>query len=152
MNNKVICLELLRNCTDAAKILFRAINGYIETGKNKANIAYRLSVLDYSILNLLNEMFPDKVEEITEEARLIRADHYLSHVLRRLDRWNDKGVFWIKCGQESAPPNFVGHKDDYEIIGDLILRTIDESDRNERLMDEIVDYVNKRMASDDWRE
>lgn len=150
MNNRERYLEKLQSCYSDAQSLFLTINKYIETGKNKINIAYRLSIFDYSILNLLEEIFPDEVEEITEEARLSRTDHYLRRGLKRLDDVHDRGFFWIKCGETGEISHFVGHEDDYKIIGDLILNRMYESDDNNgQLMNKIVSYVNDRMAADD---
>ena len=150
MNNRERYLEKLRSCYGDVQSLFLTINKYIETGKNKINIANRLSAFDYSILNLLDEIFPNEVEEIMEEAQLSRTDHYLRRGLKKLDDVRDRGVFWIKCGEAGETSHFVGYEDDYKIIGDLILNRMDESDDNNgQLMDKIVSYVNDRMATDD---
>lgn len=148
--------ELLKGCKNTAAILLNRLEEFINVNQRNSG-GYVISCLigrfEYKLNSLLKEMFPDEIQkEISDDNRLNRACHYLGYVFRRLDYNRDEAVFWIKSGNFKMDPHFVGDKDEYEIIGDLILKTMDESDRNERLMEEIVEYVNKRMASDNWRE
>lgn len=134
--------------------LLKELKGFVDNGEkpDKYVVSKLISQFEYSLSTLLREIFPDDVEEISDESRLSRASYYLGHVLRRLDRNRDEAVFWIKSGPFRMDTNFVGGGADYKIVGDMILARMNEMCDDGEYIRNLTSYLNDRMADDDWRD
>ena len=151
--------EKYKSCENSAAVLFERLKKIIDNG-SKDSDGYAISALmgqfEHNLNTLLREIFPDEVRrDISDESRLNKVCHYLGYVSRRLDHSRDEGVFWIKSGSSEMEPYFLGKgvAPDYEIVGDLILSRMDEiGDDDGEYIRNLVNYLNDRMANNDWRE
>jgi hypothetical protein len=134
--------------------LLKKLKEFVDNGEklDKYVVSNLMSQLEYSLNILLGEIFLDDVEEIFDESRLNRAAYYLGHVIRRLDGNRDEAVFWIKSGPFRIDTHFVGGSADYKIVGDMILARMNEMCDDGEYIQNLMFYLNDRMAADDWRD
>ena len=134
--------------------LLKELKEFVDNGEklDKYVVSNLTSQFEYSLNTLLGETFPDDVEEISDESRLNRAAYYLGHVIRRLDRSRDEAVFWIKSGSFRMDSYFVGSGEDYKIVGDMILARMNEMCDDGEYIQNLMSYLNNRMADDDWKD
>ena len=135
--------------------LLKELKGFVDNGEklDKYVVSNIMSQFEYSLSTLLGETFSDEtLEEISDESRLNRAAYYLGHVIRRLDHSRDEAVFWIKSGPFRMDSHFVGSCADYKIVGDMILARMNEMCDDGEYIQNLMSYLNDRMAADDWRD
>ena len=134
--------------------LLKELKEFVDNGENldKYVVSNFMSQFEYNLNTLLGKIFPDDVEEISDGSRLSRASYYLGHVLKRLDRSRDEAVFWIKSGPFRMDAHFVGDSADYKIVGDMILARMNEMCDDGEYIQNLMSYLNDKMAADDWRD